>query len=149
MRRGIVRFALLALVIGSFAALVSPLALGESHLGAKAPRADPTRLWSEFPLYPSGLPRPAKPAASAAQTMRAPAPDAFGAPHSSRLLLLLFLGVSLGFSVLLLAIASAPPRALPDLLLNFVYDRRLGLALAGVATALGIGLGAAISLIAL
>ena len=149
MRRGIVRFALLALVIGSVAALVSPLALAESHRGAKALRADPTRLWSEFPLDPSGLPRTTKPAASATQTMRAPAPDAFGAPHSSRLLLLLFLGVSLGFSVLLLAIAGAPPWALPEVLLNFVYDRRLGLALAGAATALGIGLGAAISLIAL
>jgi hypothetical protein len=61
---------------------------------------------------------------------------------------LLFLGVSLGFSVLLLAIASAPPWALPDLLLNFVYDRRPSVALAGAAIALGTGLGAAVSLLA-
>jgi hypothetical protein len=64
-RRRIVRFALLTLVVGSVAALVSPLALAESHRGAKPLRADPTRLWAEFPLDPSGLPRPVKPAASA------------------------------------------------------------------------------------
>jgi hypothetical protein len=145
-RRGIVRFALLALVIVSFTTLVSPAAHGESQRGAKAPRADPTRLWSEFPLYPSGLPRPAKPAASAAQTTRASAPQAFGAPHSSRLLFLLVLGVPIGFSVLLLAIAAVPPRALPELLLHFVDDRRLDLAFGGVAIALAVGMGIAVAL---
>jgi hypothetical protein len=144
-RRGIVRFALRALVIVSFATLVSPAAHGESQRGAKAPRADPTRLWSEFPLYPSGLPRPAKPAASA-QTTRASAPSAFGAPHSSRLLVLLVLGVPLGVSVLLLAIAGAPPWALPELLLNFVDDRRSDLAFGGVVTALAVAMGIAVAL---
>jgi hypothetical protein len=145
-RRGIVRFALRALVVVSFATLVSPAAHGESQPGTKAPRADPTRLWSEFPLYPSGLPRPAKPAASAAQTTRALTPNAFGAPHSSRLLFLLLLGVPLGVSVLLLAIAGAPPWALPELLLNFVDDRRSDLAFGGVVTALAVGLGIAVAL---
>lgn len=145
MKQGVVRFALLVLVIGSVAAIIGPLALGESHRGAKAPRADPTRLWSAFPLYPRELPRPAKPAASAAATARAPAPDALGAPRSSHLLLLLC--VPLGFAVLLLAIAAAPAWALPALLLNVVYDRRGDLALAGAATALGVGVGMAVSLI--
>ena len=147
MKRGVVRFVLLALVTGSVAALVSPLALGESHSRAKTPRADPTRLWSAFPLYPSELPRPTKPAPSAVPTTRAPPADAFGDPHSSRLLPLLFLGVSLGLSVLLLAIAGAPRWALPALLLNFVYDRRADLALGGAAAALGVGLGVAVGLI--
>lgn len=146
MKRGIVRFVLLALVAGSVAAIVSPLAVGESQSRAKTPRDDPTRLWSAFPLYPSELPRPATPTPSAAPTTRAPA-EAFGAPHSSGLVLLLVLGVPLAFSVLLLAIAAAPPWALPELLLNFVYDRRAGLALGGAAAALGVGLGAAVSLV--
>lgn len=147
MKQGVVRFALLMLVIGSVAAIVGPLALGESHRGAKTPRADPTRLWSAFPLYPRELPPPAMPAASSAETTRAPGPDAFGAPHSSHLLLLLFLGVALGFSVLCLAIAAAPSWALPALLSNVIYHRRGDFALAGAATALGVGVGIAISLI--
>jgi hypothetical protein len=64
MKRGIVRLALLLLVIGSGAAIVTPLAVAESHVRAKAPLADPTRLWSAFPLHPSESPLPAKPVAS-------------------------------------------------------------------------------------
>jgi hypothetical protein len=146
-KRGVVRFVLFALVTGSVAALVSPVALGESHSRAKTPRADPTRLWSAFPLYPSERQRPPEPAPSAAPTTRAPPADAFGDPHSSRLLLLLLLGVPLAFSVLVLAIAGAPTWALPELLSNFVYDRRADLALGGAAAGLGVGLGVAISLI--
>jgi hypothetical protein len=146
-KRGVFRFVLLALVTGSVAALVSPLALGESHGRAKTPRADPTRLWSAFPLYPSELPRPTKPAPSAVPTTRAPPADALGDPHFSRLLLLLLLGVPLAVSVLVLAIAGVPTWALPKLRLNFVYDRRADLALGVAAAALGVGLGAAISLI--
>jgi hypothetical protein len=145
-KRGLVRFVLLALVTGSVAALVSPLALGESHSRAKTPRADPTRLWSAFPLHPNESPLPAKPVASA-QTTQASAPDLFGAPHSSRLLLFLLLGVPMGLSVLLLAIAGAPAWALPEPLVNFLYNRRGGLAFAGVGIAVGVGLGTAVSLI--
>jgi hypothetical protein len=146
MKRGIVRLALLLLVIGSGAAIVTPLAVAESHVRAKAPLADPTRLWSAFPLHPNESPLPGKPVASA-QTTRASAPDVFGAPHSSGLRLLLLLGVPMGLSVLLLAIAGAPAWALPEPLVNFLYDRRGGLAFAGVAIAVGVGLGTAVSLI--
>ena len=146
MKRGVVRLALLLLVIGSGAAIVSPLALAESQRGAKTARADPTRLWSAFPLHPNESPLPAKPFASA-QTTRAPAPDVFGGPHSSRLRLLLLLAVPMGLSVLLLAIAGAPAWALPEPLVNFLYDRRGRLVFGGVAIAVGVGLGTAVSLI--
>jgi hypothetical protein len=145
-KRGIVRLAVLLLVIGSGAAIVTPLAFAESHARAKAPLADPTRLWSAFPLHPNESPLRAKPVASA-RTTRAPAPDLFGAPHSSRLLLFLLLGVPMGLSVLLLAMAGAPAWALPEPLVNFLYNRRGGLAFAGVAIAVGVGLGTAVSLI--
>jgi hypothetical protein len=145
-KQGVGRFAVLVLVIGSIAAIWGPLALGESDREARSPRADPTRLWSAFPLHSRELPRSSNPAA-VAETTQARVPDAFGAPHSSHLLLLLFLGIPLGFSVLLLAMAAAPAWALPGLLLNFVYDRRSDLALAGAAIALGVGVGMAVALI--
>jgi hypothetical protein len=64
-KRGSLRSVLLALVMACIVPVsMAPPALADTPPGGKAPRADPTRLWSTFPLNPPELPvrqvRPAR-----------------------------------------------------------------------------------------
>jgi hypothetical protein len=78
-----VRFLLLAFVL---ACCLQVIAAGPAlaDTGRSAPRTDPTKLWSEFPLNPrERTPGPTRPPASVAQGTRTRAPNAPGSPDSS------------------------------------------------------------------
>jgi cell division septum initiation protein DivIVA len=86
MKEGFVRSLLLAfvLVCGLQAIVAAPVLAGTDR-GRSAPRADPTRLWSEFPVKPREealSPTKPMPAASAVRT-RTAAPRAPDTPQSS------------------------------------------------------------------
>jgi len=67
---------------------------------------------------------------------------------SSSSLLPLLLGIALGLSLIVVAIALTPPWALPRSIGIVVYEQREQLVYGGLATAIGIGLGLLITLAA-
>jgi len=102
---GFVRSLLLAFVLAcGLQAIVAAPVLAATERGRNAPQADPTRLWSEFPVKPREealsptKPKP-KPAVSAARGTRTAAPGAPHAPQSSFPLALVS-GVALTLAIL-------------------------------------------------
>jgi hypothetical protein len=100
---GFIRALLLAFVLAcALQAIVAAPVLAETDRGRNAPQADPTRLWSEFPVKPReqalSPPKP-NPVASAARSTRTTAPAASAAPQSSFPLALIS-GVALMLAIL-------------------------------------------------
>jgi hypothetical protein len=92
---------LLALVL---ACCLQVIAAGPAlaDTGRSAPRTDPTKLWSEFPLNPrERTPAPTRPAASVARGTRTTAPSAPGSPDSS-----FPLSRATGFALMLVVLAA-------------------------------------------